>query len=203
MLKEVDLWFFCLNMSGSADSRKGNSVKKRLEWRDIKGIYIYSQSLKTAVRSESDCESRVAGSSPCPATYFCGDLSWTNFYGHSPPSAVSRRADVSFWLSTGESMCTKYWLNRLLRLNSPMNSVVRLTDCRYMTEILLLWRKPTQTNKQNFIFKGEEGWWEVPSDIVLHRLRQRRLSNLHINQRFWMINLSKFRKMKLEGMEVF
>ena len=38
----------------------------------------------------------VAGSSPGPATYFHGDLSWNNFYGHSPPFADSRRADVSF-----------------------------------------------------------------------------------------------------------
>ena len=43
-------------MSGSADLRKGHSVKKN----PSKGIYIYSQSLKTAVGSESDCESRFA-----------------------------------------------------------------------------------------------------------------------------------------------
>ena len=39
----------------------------------------------------------VAGSSPGPATYFRGDLSLNNFYGHSAPSADSRGADVSFW----------------------------------------------------------------------------------------------------------
>ena len=39
-------------------------------------------------------------------------------------------------------------VNRLERLSLPRNSVVRLTDCRYMTEILLLRHKtPTQTNK--------------------------------------------------------
>ena len=26
-----------------------------------------------------------------------GDLSWNNFYGHSPPSTNLRKADVSFW----------------------------------------------------------------------------------------------------------
>ena len=62
-------------MSGSADLRKGNIVKKRLSDGTLKEyIYIYSQSLKTAVGNESDCESRVAGSSPGPATYFRGDL---------------------------------------------------------------------------------------------------------------------------------
>ena len=39
-------------------------------------------------------------------------------------------------------------VNRLERLNLPRNSVVRWTDRRYMTEILLLRRKtPTRTNK--------------------------------------------------------
>ena len=39
----------------------------------------------------------VAGSSPGPSTYVCGDLSWTNNYGHFPLSADSRSADVRFW----------------------------------------------------------------------------------------------------------
>ena len=40
---------------------------------------------------------RVVGSSPGPATYWWYDLSWNNFYGHSPTSSDSRKADVSFW----------------------------------------------------------------------------------------------------------
>ena len=39
----------------------------------------------------------VVGSAPAgPATFFRGDWSWNIFYGHSLPSADSRRADVSF-----------------------------------------------------------------------------------------------------------
>ena len=34
---------------------------------------------------------------PRSATFFRGDWSWNIFYGHSLPSADSRRADVSFW----------------------------------------------------------------------------------------------------------
>ena len=34
---------------------------------------------------------------PRSVTFFCGDWSWNIFYGHSLPSADSRRAVVSFW----------------------------------------------------------------------------------------------------------
>ena len=34
---------------------------------------------------------------PRSAAFFRGDWSWNNFYGHSLPSADSRRASVSFW----------------------------------------------------------------------------------------------------------
>ena len=41
---------------------------------------------------------QVAGSTPPrSATFFPGDWSWNIFYGHSLPSADSRRAVVSFW----------------------------------------------------------------------------------------------------------
>ena len=84
----------------------------------------------------------VAVSSPCPSTYFCGDLiSWNN-NGHSPLSTVS-----------GKNKCTKYWtvtVKCLERLRLTWNSVFRITDHYYMTDILLLQRKnPKQTNKQN------------------------------------------------------
>ena len=83
----------------------------------------------------------IADLSPGPATYFHGDL--YNFNGHSPPSADSRRADVSFW----RNYVHQVLVNRLERLSLPRNSVVRLTKRCYMTEILLLWHKtPTQTN---------------------------------------------------------
>ena len=48
----------------------------------------------------------VAGSKPGPATYFRGDLSRNNFYGH-PPLALIQEGQL---LVSGESMCAKYWL---------------------------------------------------------------------------------------------
>ena len=36
-------------------------------------------------RCESDCRSRGREFDPGPVPYFCGDWSWNNFYGHSPP----------------------------------------------------------------------------------------------------------------------
>ena len=50
----------------------------------------------------------VAGSSPGPGTYFRWDLSWNNFYGHSPPSADSK--SLGQMSVSGERMCPKYWL---------------------------------------------------------------------------------------------
>ena len=41
-----------------------------------------------------------------PATSFRGDWSWNIFYGHSLPSADSRKAVVSFWWKN----VLKYWL---------------------------------------------------------------------------------------------
>ena len=46
-----------------------------------------------------------AGSKPGPATYFRGDLSWDNFYGHSIPLIQEGQLLVS-----GESMCSEYRL---------------------------------------------------------------------------------------------
>ena len=43
-------------------------------------------------------DQEVAGSTPAKlATFFRGAWSWNIFYGHSLPSADSRRAVVSFW----------------------------------------------------------------------------------------------------------
>ena len=43
-------------------------------------------------------DQEVAGSTPAEvATFFRGDWLWNIFYGHSLPSADSRRAVVSFW----------------------------------------------------------------------------------------------------------
>ena len=45
-------------------------------------------------------------------------------YGHSLPSAVSRRAAVSYWRKNGHQVL----VNRLVGLSLPRKSVVRLTD---------------------------------------------------------------------------
>ena len=47
----------------------------------------------------------IGGSISCPVTFFCGDWSWTVFYGHSLPSADLRRAVVSFWQKNAH----KFW----------------------------------------------------------------------------------------------
>ena len=98
----------------------------------------------SAVRIESDCESRGRWFKPRSSHILSWrKLSWNNFYGHC---CQIQEGQMSV---SGEGMCTQYWLTRLERLSLPRNSVVRLTDDRYMTEILLLWRKtPTQTKKQ-------------------------------------------------------
>ena len=48
-----------------------------------------------AVRLET--RRSLAQPPPRSATFFRGDWSWNIFYGHSLPSADSRRAVVSFW----------------------------------------------------------------------------------------------------------
>ena len=50
----------------------------------------------SAISSESDCRSRGPEFDPDLAPYFRGDWLWNNFYGHSPPSPVSRRVVVSY-----------------------------------------------------------------------------------------------------------
>ena len=65
-----------------------------------------SGSVGCAVRLETR-RSRVQPP-PRSATFFRGDWSWNIFYGHSLPSADSRRAVVSFWRknvhNTGEPL---------------------------------------------------------------------------------------------------
>ena len=59
-------------------------------------------------RCVSDCRSRGREFDPGPVPYFCGDWSWNNFYGHSPPFRWFIQEGL---LSvTSESMCTNYWL---------------------------------------------------------------------------------------------
>ena len=66
---------FCLNVSGSADLRKGNSVKKRLSDGTLKEFTHTAKVSKQQSGVSLTANQGVAGSSPGPATYFRGDLS--------------------------------------------------------------------------------------------------------------------------------
>ena len=77
-------------------------ILNRYYWTLLYGVvYIFTQmtfsrgSFGCAVRLETR-RSRVQRP-PRSATFFRGDWSWNIFYGHSLPSADSRRAVVSFW----------------------------------------------------------------------------------------------------------
>ena len=68
--------------------------------------FIQSQNINSVERPASVAQldarptgdQEVAGPTPTgSATFFRGDWSWNIFYGHSLPSADSRRAIVSFW----------------------------------------------------------------------------------------------------------
>ena len=74
-----------------------NTIKVMLSQSVYKPVAGLGGSVGCAVRLETR-RSRVQPP-PRSATFFRGDWSWNIFYGHSPPSADSRRAVVSFWLS--------------------------------------------------------------------------------------------------------
>ena len=60
------------------------------------GFYILVPASVAQLDAPSDW--RLGGQPPPrSATFFRGDWSWNIFYGHSFPSADSRRAVVSFW----------------------------------------------------------------------------------------------------------
>ena len=60
---------------------------------------------------------------PRSATFFRGDWSWNIFYGHSVPSADSRRAVVSFWGKNAYIQCII--LVKRLEDSLPSKRVVR------------------------------------------------------------------------------
>ena len=96
-------------------------------------------------RCESNCRSRGREFDPGPVPYFRGDISWNNFYGHSPLFRwIIQEGLLSF---TSESMCTKYWLTACLFKLAQEKSVVMWTDRPAMTIAVDLGRKATkQTN---------------------------------------------------------
>ena len=62
-------------------------------------VHIFWAGLGGSVGCAVRLETRRSRVQPPPrsATFFRGDWSWNIFYGHSLPSADSRRAVVSFW----------------------------------------------------------------------------------------------------------
>ena len=91
----------------------------------------------SAVRTESDCESRGCWFGPSPAASFVEIHHEIISVVILPLPLIQERQ-----MSVSEKVCA------LSNLSLPRNSVVRLTDCCYMTEILLLRRKtPTQALK--------------------------------------------------------
>ena len=80
---------------------------------------------------------------PMSATFFRGDWSWNIFYGHSLPSADSRRAVVSFWR---KNVHNTGWPLRGLSL--PSKRVLGKLTALDMTPLGWLGRKTsTQTNR--------------------------------------------------------
>ena len=66
--------------------------------RDVSYSAVYWP--QSAVGSKSDYRSSGRKLDPSPVPYFCSDQPRNNFYGHSPPSADSRRVFVRY-LFTG------------------------------------------------------------------------------------------------------
>ena len=96
----------------------------------------------SAVSSESDGKSRGLMFDHGPVPYFRGDWSWNNFYCQSPPSADSRRVDVSYkW-----KYVHKVLVNHLVKL-AHEKSLVWWTGHLDMT-ITVVWVVKPQT-KQN------------------------------------------------------
>ena len=106
----------------------------------------------------SDCRSRGRGFDPGSVTYFHGDWSWNNFYGHAPPFRwIIQKRLLSF---TSESMCMKYWLTACSSFSRK--SVFRVTDCPAMTIADDMGRK---ASKQ--IRKGPFSIYEPAHEILV------------------------------------
>ena len=80
-------------------------------------IYLFLLAIRLVVR-----KSRVQSSGPAPS--FIEVWSWSNFYGHSLPTADSNKAVVSYWWKYGHLVL----VNRFLKGSLPRISVDRLTD---------------------------------------------------------------------------
>ena len=108
-----------------------------------------------AVCSASDCRSMSLNLSPAHKFRW----SWYNFYSHSPPSADSKSAV----LQLPSKICAPwFYLTDYIGGLRSRNNLVRLTDRRYMTEILLLWRKTKTSKKINQMTR----WYDAFSVVI-------------------------------------
>ena len=75
------------------------SARQGFTWINKEICIYWMFGLDGSVRCTIRLETRRSRIQPPPrsATFFRGDWSWNIFYGHSLPSADSRRAVVSFW----------------------------------------------------------------------------------------------------------
>ena len=94
-------------------------------------------------RCESACRSRGGEFDPGPVPYFRGDWSWSNFYGHSPPSAESFKKGCCQLQAKVCARGTGYPLVQAC----PGKSVVKWTDRPAKTLAVDLGRKATKQNK--------------------------------------------------------
>ena len=104
------------------------------------------------------------------ATFFRGDWSWNIFYGHSLPSADSKRAVVSFWQKNVHNT------GQLLRgLSLPSKSVVRQTYCAHDGSIGLI--RPKTSTQINKYF--EMSWFHCTCNIIMQSNFSRRAKGIN------------------------
>ena len=103
-------------------------------------IHSTGTGLRSAVCNKSEiCRSRGRKIDPVQVPYFHWDWPWNNFYGHSPPSADSRRVFVSY----KQKYVHKELINCLVKLAQYKN-VARWTNLPYVT-IAVDWDVKHQT----------------------------------------------------------
>ena len=120
--------------------------------------FIWPAGLGGSVGCAVRLETRRSRVQPPPrsATFFRGDWSWNIFYGHSLPSADSRRAVVSFWRknvhNTGShirGLC-RLEVNRLEDYACPVNVWLGKLTALDMTPLGWLGRKTSTQTKALF-----------------------------------------------------
>ena len=135
------------NLSGTEQSRNALSVIALLKW--------YTQTSRLVIR-----RSQVRGSGLAP--FFRWDWSWNLFFGHSLPSADSRREVVSYLRKN------VHWelVNHLIGLSLLRKSVVRLTDRPDMTLAVDCGRCTTTQHNKNTQTCAKKCIWRYPGQVL-------------------------------------